>query len=125
MNYKTLKDTDLSLSSVCLGSAGFGDKVNQETAFEILDGFVRGGGNFIDTANFYCKWVPGLGNCSERVLGAWLKARGAYQNVVIATKGAHYYMQGDVKQERVTEEEIRKDLDESRRSLGLDVIDLY
>ena len=42
---------------------------NEEESFEVMDAFVEAGGNFIDTANVYCRWVPGAGNCSERFLG--------------------------------------------------------
>ena len=45
---------------------------------------------FIDTANVYCKWLEGHGNCSEQIIGRWLKARGAREKVIVATKGAHY-----------------------------------
>lgn len=125
MRYQVMNQTDLKLSNLCLGGAGFGDRLNLEQSFEILDAFVRAGGNFIDTANIYCRWVPGLENCSEIVLGEWLKARGAYRDVVIATKGAHYLFDTDEKISRVNEKEIRKDLEESLKTLGADVIDFY
>lgn len=125
MRYRTLKGTDLQLSSICLGSAPFGEKLGKEEAFEILDQYVRQGGNFIDTANIYCRWVPGLGNCSERILGEWLRLRGAYNDVVIATKGGHYLFDTPGGIPRVNETEIRKDLEESLLTLGLDVIDFY
>lgn len=125
MQYKVMKDTDLKLSNICLGGAGFGNGLNEIQSFEILDAFVRGGGNFIDTANVYCRWVPGLDNCSEQVLGKWLKARGAYNDVVIATKGGHYdFGRKDIVM-RVSESEIRADLEDSLKTLGLDVIDFY
>lgn len=125
MRYVNLKDTDLQLSNVCLGTANFGEKLNRDQAFELLDAFVRNGGNFLDTANVYCRWVPGLGNCSEQVLGEWLKSRGAYRNVTIATKGAHYHIDSEDKSPRVNEQAIREDLEESLRTLGLDQMDFY
>ena len=54
MKYIQLNNTDLNISRICLGTAGFGDKLDQEKSFEVLDAFVRAGGNFIDTANVYC-----------------------------------------------------------------------
>lgn len=125
MKYVKLRDTDLTLSNLCLGTANFGEKLTREEAFEILDTFVRQGGNFIDTANVYCRWVPGLENCGERIIGEWLKSRGAYKNVVVATKGAHYSMEDKDRTSRVNEEEIRKDLENSLQTLGLDTIDFY
>ncbi|MDC7290491.1 aldo/keto reductase [Blautia schinkii] len=125
MKYITLKDTDLNLSNLCFGTAGFGEKLNKEQSFELLDAFVRRGGNFIDTANVYCRWIPGLDNCSEKFLGEWLKSRGAYKDVVIATKGAHYLIDDVDKHSRVNEYDIRVDLEESLAALGVDVIDFY
>lgn len=125
MRYITLKDTDLNLSNLCFGTAGFGEKLDRDQAFEILDAFVRQGGNFIDTANVYCRWIPGLGNCSERMLGEWLKSRSAYKDVTIATKGGHYNIDSKEKTPRVNEQDIRYDLEDSLHALGLEVIDFY
>ncbi len=125
MKYKKLYGTDMVLSNLCLGTAGFGEKLTKEQSFEMLDAFVRRGGNFIDTANVYCRWVPGLNNCSEKIIGEWLKSRGAYRNVVIATKGGHYTMGDPNRTSRVNETEIRKDLEESLHTLGLEQMDFY
>lgn len=125
MKYIKLKDTDMTLSNLCLGTANFGEKLTKDESFEILDAFVRHGGNFIDTANIYCRWVPGLENCGEKIIGEWLKSRGAYENVTIATKGAHYSFEDENRSSRVNETEIRKDLEDSLRTLGLDRIDFY
>lgn len=125
MKYKILKNTDLQLSDICLGTASFGEHLNRQQSFELLDDFVREGGNFLDTANVYCRWEPGLRNCSEQIIGEWLKSRGAYKNMVIATKGAHYLFGGEEHISRVNEREIRKDLENSLETLGVDVIDFY
>lgn len=119
-----LKGTDLNISNICLGTANFGEKLSKEQAYQILDTYVEAGGNFIDSANVYCKWIEGLGNSSEQYLGSWLRERNAYQKVVIATKGGHYDFR-DPSVSRVREAEIRKDLEESLRTLGLECIDFY
>lgn len=124
MQYIQLNNTDLNVSRICLGTAGFGDKSDQEKSFEVLDAFVRAGGNFIDTANVYCKWMEGHGNCSEQIIGKWLKDRGAAGKVIVATKGAHYSFE-DPSCSRVNRKDICADLDESCRTLGTDVIDFY
>ena len=51
MKYVDLNNTELNVSRICLGTAGFGEKLNEEECFRILDAFVQAGGNFIDTAN--------------------------------------------------------------------------
>lgn len=124
MKYIQLNNTDLNVSRICLGTAGFGDKLDQEKSFKVLDTFVQAGGNFIDTANVYCKWLEGHGNCSEQIIGKWMKDRGTQGKVIVATKGAHYSFE-DQGRSRVNREDIRTDLDESCRTLGTDVIDFY
>ena len=124
MKMKKLFKTDLTLSNICLGTANFGTATEDPAAFEILDTFVAAGGNFLDTANVYGKWIPGAGNASEITLGKWLKARNAYGKVVIATKGAHPLLE-DMSIPRVTKQGVAEDLDESRRAMGFDAIDFF
>ncbi len=120
-----MKDTDLDLSCVCLGGAGFGNTLSEKDTFSLLDAFVGGGGNFIDTANVYCRWVPGLENCSERIIGRWLRSRKMYGKVTVATKGAHYTIDDAYRTPRLSKSEIRSDLEDSLKALGTDVIDFY
>ena len=44
MKYMQLNNTDLNISPICLGTAGFGDKSDLEKSFEILNAFVWAGG---------------------------------------------------------------------------------
>lgn len=124
MKKERLKNTDLELSRICYGTANYGEKLTKEQAFQMLDAYIDLGGNFIDTANVYCRWVGGLENCSEQYIGQWLKERNAYQRAVVATKGGHYDFAVPGKS-RVRKEEVRKDLEDSLKTLGLDCIDLY
>ena len=124
MKKMILKNTDLEVSNICYGTGNFGEKLNEEQAFEALDTFVEAGGNFIDTANCYCRWVPGNDNTSEHMIGNWLKSRDAYNKVVIATKGCHHDF-GNPEINRVNKECLHRDLDESLTTLGLDQIDFY
>ncbi|HET6633612.1 MAG TPA: aldo/keto reductase, partial [Streptomyces sp.] len=67
-------------------------RVDPDRAFAILDAFVAHGGVWLDTANCYSFWgdPSGVGGASERVIGAWLRARpGARDAVRIATKVRH------------------------------------
>ncbi|PZT73435.1 MULTISPECIES: aldo/keto reductase [unclassified Streptomyces] len=74
---------------IVLGTMAFGTQVDAATSFAILDAFVEGGGEWLDTANCYSFWADpsGVGGASERVIGDWLRARpGARESVRIATK---------------------------------------
>jgi aryl-alcohol dehydrogenase-like predicted oxidoreductase len=84
---RTLGSTGLEVFPLCLGGNVFGWTADQGASSAVLDAYVEAGGNFIDTANGYSRWVPGHdGGESERAIGAWLAARGGRDDVVIATK---------------------------------------
>ena len=115
-------DSILEVSKICIGADHFGTSVDDKLACRILDEYADRGGNFIDTANVYGKWVQGAGNASEKFLGEWLKS--SKKQVVIATKGAHYNFNSPTVM-RLKEKEIRADLEESLTALGRECIDLY
>lgn len=124
MKIEILGKTGLKVSNICFGAGNFGDSISETLAYELMDAYAAVGGNFLDTANIYGKWLPAGENASEQIVGRWLKDRGMKQQMVVATKGGHY----DLNRKdlcRVTKEEIKKDLDESRLALGLDCIELY
>ena len=121
----TLENTDLKVSQLCYGTNMLGTAVDQDTANAILDRFVALGGNFLDSARMYGDWIPnGPTGASERAIGAWLKLRGR-DGIVVATKGGAMDMRAGDWRNRVTPEDITKDLGESLDHLGIDTIDLY
>lgn len=124
MQYKILNFTNLLVSNICLGTAEFGISISEENAFKILDTFVEQGGNFVDTANVYGKWIKGLANCSERIIGKWIKSRNKKNTIIVATKGGHYSF-NDKRISRVNKLEIGRDIKESLHTLGIDCIPFY
>jgi aryl-alcohol dehydrogenase-like predicted oxidoreductase len=119
-----LPGTNLSVSPLCLGGVPFGLTLGEKETSALLDRFVELGGNFIDTARIYSDWVPGEKRRSERVLGDWLQARGHRDRLVLATKGAHPFIESPTVP-RTSAAEIRDDLEGSLRTLRVEVIDLY
>ncbi|MFI0790624.1 aldo/keto reductase [Streptomyces lydicus] len=111
----------LSVSPLCLGGNVFGWSADEAESFAVLDAYVAGGGNFIDTADVYSAWVPGnKGGESETVIGNWLASRGNRADVVIATKvGAHPDYKG------LSAATVKSAVDESLTRLRTDYIDLY
>ncbi|MFJ9466640.1 aldo/keto reductase [Streptomyces caniferus] len=111
----------LSVSPLSLGGNVFGWTADEAESFAVLDAYVAGGGNFIDTADVYSAWVPGnKGGESETVLGNWLSSRGNRSDVVIATKvGAHPDYKG------LSAGTIKSAVDRSLARLRTDYIDLY
>lgn len=119
-----LKNTDLNVSPISLGTVNFGTAVDSETAKHQLDAFFEQGANFIDTAHVYGDWVPGPKGRSERIIGEWLNEIGRRSDVVISTKGGHPDL-SDMDLSRITPEQIGKELNESLEYLNTDYIDLY
>jgi aryl-alcohol dehydrogenase-like predicted oxidoreductase len=115
---RSIPGTDLEVFPLCLGGNVFGWTADEAASFEVLDAYVAGGGNFIDTADVYSAWVEGhRGGESEEVIGRWLAARGRPENLVIASKvGAGSSLSRD---------DIRRGVDGSLQRLGVDHIDLY
>ncbi|MGW2492711.1 aldo/keto reductase [Streptomyces sp. NPDC001606] len=118
---RTLGSSDLEVFPLALGGNVFGWTADEDTSFAVLDAYTAAGGNFIDTADVYSAWAEGnKGGESETIIGAWLKARGNRDNVVIATKvSQHPEFQG------LSAATIKAAADASLRRLGTDYIDLY
>ncbi len=113
--------SDLVVFPLGLGGNTFGWTSDKETSLAVLDGYVAGGGNFIDTADSYSAWVPGHGGGeSETIIGQWAKARGNRDSVVIATKvSRHPQFRG------LSAKSIHGGAEASLTRLQTDYIDLY
>ncbi len=77
MRKRMLGGSGLEVSALVLGGNVFGWTADEATSFKLLDAFVAAGGNCIDTADTYSRWVPDhQGGESETVIGKWMKQRG-------------------------------------------------
>ena len=116
---RALGRSGLTIRPFVLGGNVFGMTADRDASFAILDRFAARGGGMVDTADVYSAWVPGhKGGESESMMGAWLKASGARDRVLIATKVG--MMEGGLRPDR-----IREAVQGSLDRLGVDVIDLY
>ncbi|MHB1328292.1 MAG: aldo/keto reductase [Gemmatimonadales bacterium] len=116
-----LAHSDLDIFPVGLGGNVFGMTVGPADATDILDAFVAGGGNFIDTADSYSAWVPGnVGGESETMLGVWMRRRGNRRSIVMATKVA-----GHPEFKGLAPKNIARAADASLQRLQTDYIDVY
>lgn len=114
--------SDLEVAPINFGGNVFGWTLNEAESFSILDAFVDGGFNFIDTADTYAWWLNGTGGQSETIIGNWLKIRGNRDRTVIATKvGSETKEHGF----DISKTHILKSVDESLKRLQTDYIDLY
>jgi len=112
-----LGSTDLSVSSICLGGASFGWKINNDESIAVLNDFEQCNGNFIDTADMY--GISGSGE-SEIILGNWMASRRLREATVIMTKvGAKADRQG------LSKQNIYRSCEESLTRLRTDYVDIY
>lgn len=122
---RRLGRTGLKVAALCLGGNTFGWTTDQKASEAVLDAYVEAGGNFIDTADVYSRWVPGnTGGESETALGVWLTARRNRHAVLIATKVMGPMGPGPNDQ-GLSRFHIIAGVEASLRRLRTDYIDLY
>ncbi len=124
MIYRRIAGTDMTPSVICLGTADYGSIIDKQHAYKMLDTYMDGGGNMIDTAHVYANWLPGEKSFSEKTIGQWMKDRGNRNSLLLATKGAHPDL-SSMHVPRMSQAEILKDLDESLQYLMTECIDIY
>ncbi|MBD2769483.1 aldo/keto reductase [Hymenobacter sp. BT664] len=123
MQTRELGRSGLSISPLMLGGNVFGWTIDEATSFAVLDAFVAGGGNAIDTADGYSVWVPGhVGGESETIIGKWLRRRGRRDDVVIATKVG---WEVNAENKGLRKDYILRAVEGSLKRLQTDYLDLY
>ena len=123
MLMRTLGRSGLEVAPLAFGGNVFGWTADERTSFALLDAFVGGGFNLIDTADVYSRWVPGhQGGESESIIGRWLAARGSRARVLIATKAG---MEMGPGARGLSRSHIMTAVEASLARLGTDHIDLY
>ncbi|MCR8723665.1 aldo/keto reductase [Frigidibacter sp. ROC022] len=126
MKYRTLGDSGLKVSTLCLGSMTWGSQNTEAEGHRQIDMALEAGVNFIDTAEMYPVnpvRVETIGN-TEKIIGNWFAKSGKRDKVILATKaaGAGQAARGGAPITAVT---VRNCIEDSLRRLQTDVIDLY
>jgi aryl-alcohol dehydrogenase-like predicted oxidoreductase len=119
MEYRTLGQTGVKVSPLCLGAMMFGEWGNRdhEDSIRIIHRALDAGINFVDTADVYSR------GASEEIVGKAL-AGGRRDHVVLATK-VHGTMGEDPNEFGNTRRWIIREVENSLRRLQTDWIDLY
>ena len=129
MNTRPLGRTDLTVSTLCLGSMTWGEQNTENEAFAQLDAARAAGVNFLDTSEMYP--VPPRAPTyahTEEIIGRYFQSRGNRSEWVLASKiagpgnGIDYIRDGQLKHNRA---HLVAALDASLRRLQTDCIDLY
>lgn len=128
MDYRTLGNSTLKVSAICLGSMTWGEQNNEADAHAQLNFASERGINFIDTAEMY-PVPPRAETCNrtETLIGQWLKHQ-ARDQWIIATKAAgprramSWIRNGPAAFDRAN---LRAAVEDSLTRLHTDYIDLY
>ena len=128
MNYKKLGNTDLNVSTICLGTMTWGEQNSEKEGFEQMDFALNQGVNFWDTAEIYS--IPMREETygeTERIIGNWFEKTKKRNEIVLATKvcgnTSNKYIRGGGNS--FGKKKIIEALDESLKRLKTDYIDLY
>lgn len=128
MQYKTLGNTDISVSLICLGTMTWGQQNTQKEGFEQMDYALERGINFFDTAELYS--VPPKAETqgsTETIIGNWFAERKNRDKVILATKvvgrsGMDWFR---AEESRLSRKHIFEAVEGSLKRLQTDYIDLY
>lgn len=122
MELRRLGKSDLKIAPLVLGGNVFGWTADEATSFRVLDAFVDGGFNAVDTADVYSRWSPAGGGASETVIGNWFKTSGKRDKVVLMTKLGSEMGEG---MKGLSAKYMVEAVEASLKRLQTDVIDLY
>ena len=127
MNYRKLGNTDLDVSTICLGTMTWGEQNTQEEGFEQMDYALDQGVNFWDTAELYA--VPPKAETfghTETIIGNWFEKNKKRDKVILATKVAgpsrKYLRNGE---NSFVGKNLDQAINDSLKRLKTDYIDLY
>ena len=127
MNYKKLGNSDLDVSTICLGTMTWGEQNTEPEAFQQMDFALDQGVNFWDTAELYA--VPPRKETygdTEEIIGNWFEKTKKRDKVILATKVAgpsRDYLRGG--KNSFTGPNLESALNNSLKRLKTDYLDLY
>ena len=127
MNYKKLGNTELNVSTICLGTMTWGEQNTQNEAFEQMDYSLDNGVNFWDTAELYA--VPPKAETyghTETIIGNWFEETKKRKDIILASKvggPSRKYMRNG--ENSFTGKNLEDALHGSLKRLKTDYIDLY
>ena len=130
MNFKKLGNTNLNVSTICLGTMTWGEQNTQKDAFEQMDYALDQGINFFDTAEIYS--VPTKSETrgkTSQIIGEWFLKTKNRDKVILADKVAGAspmpWLRPNGENTCLNKKQIEFAIDRSLQDLKTDYIDLY
>lgn len=130
MKYSYLGNTNLEVSTICLGTMTWGEQNTEAQAHQQMDYALDHGVNFFDAAEMYP--VPPKAETqgqTEAYIGSWFARSGNRERVTLASKvtgrSSNFSYLGRGSETRLNREQIMAALEGSLKRLQTDYIDLY
>ena len=130
MNFKKLGNTDLKVSTICLGTMTWGEQNTQKDAFEQMDYATDRGVNFFDTAELYAvPMKPETRGKTSQFIGEWFVKRKKRNKIILADKVAGRsempWLRHNGENTCLNKKQIDFAINRSLKDLKTDYIDLY
>jgi len=122
---RRLDNTSIEIFPIGLGAMplSLSGRPDEEQAFSVIETFVHGGGNFIDSANVYCVDENDVGH-NEKLIAKALAKINSPNKIIVATKGGLTRPKGTWKVD-ASPSCLRQSCDKSLRDLNSDSVFLY
>ena len=130
MNFKKLGNTNLKVSTICLGTMTWGEQNNQKDAFDQMDYALDKGVNFFDTAELYSVPMKAetRGKTSQYIGELFLKTK-KRNKIILADKVAGAsgmdWLRPNNEKTSLNKKQIEFACNRSLKDLKTDYIDLY
>ena len=127
MKFNKLGQSDLEVSSYCLGSMTWGEATSEDDGHWQLDFSIENGINFVDTAEMYPTnplRKETAGN-TEKIIGNWINKRKKRDDIIIATKVVGIGNKTVRNGQAINKSTMEEALTNSLKKLKTDYIDLY
>lgn len=128
MQFKNLGQSELRVSSYCLGTMTFGESTSEKDGHEQIDLSIDAGINFFDTAEMYptCPLRPETTGDTEVIIGNWIdKNRSKRSDIILATKISGIGYEAVRSGEGINRDSIKVAIEGSLQKLKTDYVDLY
>ena len=130
MNFKKLGNTDIKVSTICLGTMTWGEQNTEKEAFQQMDYAVDQGINFFDTAELYAvPMKPETRGKTSQFIGEWFLKTKKRNKIILADKVAGAspmsWLRPNGEKTSLNKKQIEFAIDRSLKDLKTDYIDLY
>ena len=130
MNFKKLGNTDIKVSTICLGTMTWGEQNTQQDAFKQMDYVLDKGVNFFDTAELYAvPMKPETRGKTSQIIGEWFSKSKKRNKIILADKVAGRspmtWLRPKNEETCLNKKQIDFAINRSLKDLKTDYIDLY